>query len=227
MPSICLSATTLNTGLRAVHALTHRILPRPMMNWLRVFPSLITAHRFLGALTTPKGSRPSRSSSPHSLVQRLGRVAAGVVLAVGIGLSPMLVSSAFAQTASQSSPEAKEATGPAHWPARFDRQIAHALTREPSMRASHIQTAIEAAVETEALDLSRTVRALLDVIEHDMNQNHRLMAVQALHHIGPEHVGKKQYRQAMSRLYTLTQGALPAPVRVAAQRTLAHFARTG
>ena len=199
-----------------------------MMNWMRFFPSLLTAHRSLGALMSTRSTPESspRHSSTDSRTTQLSRVAAGLLVAVGLGLGPMLASSAFAQTSPQPSPDAKEAPS-AHWSSHFDRQIAHALRHEPSMRAGHIQIVIEAAAGPDHPDLSRTVGALLDVIERDSNRDHRLMAVQALHQIGPEHVGAQRYRQAMSQLYTLTQSELPEAVRLAAERTLSRYAKAG
>jgi len=199
-----------------------------MLNWTRFFPSLRTAHRSLGALmssrTTMKSSARRPSTNSHST--QLGRVAAGLLVAVALGLGPMLASSAFAQAFPQPSPDAKEVPS-AHWSSHFDRQIAHALRQQPSMRAAHIQIVIEAAAGPDDPDLSRTVGTLLNVIERDSNRDHRLMAVQALHRIGPEHVGAQQYRQAMSRLYTLTQNELPEAVRLAAERTLSRYAKAG
>jgi len=199
-----------------------------MMNWTRFFPSLLTAHRSLGALMSPRSTPESspRHSSTDSRATQLGRVAAGFFLVLGLGLGPMLAPSASAQAPLQSSPDAKEATS-AHWSPHFDRQIAQALRQQPSMRAAHIQIVIEAAAGPDHPDLSRTVGALLHVIERDSNRDHRLMAVQALHQIGPEHVGTQRYRQAMSQLYTLTQSELPEAVRLAAERTLSRYAKAG
>lgn len=201
-----------------------------MMNRMRFFSSLITAHRSLGALaslsSTPRSSQ--HPSSAGSRAKRLYRVAVGLLLAVVLGLAgPMQVSSASTQSSLQMSSEVKETTETSHWSAHFDRQIAHALKQEPSMHISSLRVVIEVALENEHIDLSRTVGALLNLIKRDSNSAHRLMAVQALHHIGPEHVGKKRYRQAMHQLYTLTQGELPEEVRVAAEQTLSRYAKAG
>jgi hypothetical protein len=198
-----------------------------MRNWMRFFPSLLTAHRSLGALMSPRSTPESspRHSSTDSRATQLGRVATGFFLVVGL-VAPMLAPSASAQASLPSSPDAKEATS-AHWSPHFDRQIAQALRQQPSMRAAHIQIVIEAAAGPDHPDLSRTVGALLHVIERDSNRDHRLMAVQALHQIGPEHVGAQRYRQAMSQLYTLAQSELPEAVRLAAERTLSRYAKAG
>lgn len=168
--------------------------------------------------------------TPRSVLHsaRLYRVVAGLLLAVGLGLAgPLQVSSASAQSSLKPSPDSKEATGSSHWPTHFDRQIAHALKQQPSIRTSSLEVVIEIAVENEHIDLFRTVGALLNIIEHDSNRAHRLMAVQALHQIGSEHVGTKRYRQAMSQLYTLTQSELPEQVRVAAEQTLSRYTKAG
>jgi len=198
------------------------ISPRPMMNWTRFFPALTIAHRSLGTLMT---SRPDQHRTPTDCrATTLCRGAVALLLVVGLGLAGSLqVSSASAQSSPQSPSNPSEENESPLW-THFDQQITHALRQEPSMRAAHIQVVIEATAEAERVDLSRTVWALVDVIKHDSNPTHRLMAVQALHRINPEHVGQKQYRQAMSRLHALTQGELPEPVRTAAQRTLSRYA---
>ncbi len=93
----------------------------------------------------------------------------------------------------------------------------------PSMRMGYIRAAIEVASNQENVDLSRTTGALLDIIEEDSNSENRRMAVQALHEIGPDHVGEQRYRQAMGQLHALMQAEKSKQVRDAAARALTQY----
>ena len=173
-------------------------------------------------------NRTSADAS-SSLPRRLLQVAASLILAAGLGLAgPAAVPSASAQDSPAAHAQTGSTqTGSAHWRAHFDKQIAHTLRQEPSMRSTYIQTVINVTGEHKRLDLSRTVGALLDIIEGDSNREHRLMAIQALHTIGAEHAGKERYRQAMDRLYALMQGESSEQVRRAAAETLTQYSARG
>ena len=122
--------------------------------------------------------------------------AAALLLVLGLAGS--------AATASAQAPTA-EAEAQALWQNNFDTQVAQELRQRPSQRVSFLQVVTEQARTNDELHLPKTTDALLHIIETDANRWHRLMAVQALSKIGPEHLGEETYRRAMSRLYTLAE----------------------
>lgn len=154
----------------------------------------------------------------------MGRGLAGFLLALGLILGGSLQGSPA--SAQSITPDAKEEAGSSPWPTTFDEQIAHGLKQEPSNRVSYLQVVIETAVHGERVDLSRTVRALLGVIETDANPARRLMAVQALHEIGPKHAGEKEYQRAMHRLHESMQSEPSEQIRVCAKRALARYTKS-
>jgi len=126
----------------------------------------------------------------------LVQAAAALLLALGLAGSATTASA-------QASSAAVEAQ--TLWQNNFDTQVAQELRQRPSQRVSFLQVVTEQARTNDDLHLPETTDALLDIIETDANRRHRLMAVQALSKIGPEHLGEETYRQAMSRLYTLAE----------------------
>jgi len=140
---------------------------------------------------------PANLTFKNSLFSTLAQAAACLLLTVGLVGGTAVAS---AQTASTSA----ESASP-QWQENFDEQVAPQLRQESSMRATLIQVVIEEASRDEDLNLPRTTEALLHVIENDTSQKHRLLAIQALSVIGPEHAGEKRYEEAMSRLYTLAE----------------------
>lgn len=177
-------------------------------------------HNFRFFFLTNRTSADASSLLPR----RLFRVAASLILAAGLSFAgPAAVPSASAQNSSA----AHAQTGSAHWQAHFDEQVAHALRQHPSMRTTYIQTVLRVADDHKRLDLSRTVGALLDIIEEDSSREHRLIAIQALHAIGAEHAGEERYRQALDRLYALMQEESSERVRDAAAETLTQYTKSG
>lgn len=140
-----------------------------------------------------------------------------VPLITGLLLVAGLVGGVTAASAQvPASPNAEERADTPYWQANFDEQMAQELQQKPSMRGSFLQVLTSQATTHEDLRLSRTADVLLDIVEHDANRDHRLMALQALSAIGPEHVGEQEYRKMMGRLYTLAEQDSSPEVRKAA-----------
>ena len=148
-------------------------------------------------------------------------VAVLLTLGMTVGLG---VNVAAAQSAS---PQAAEHDYTDHWRAHYDRQTARMLRERPWSRASQIQSVIDVTGEVDRLSLAETADALLTIIERDSTAEHRQLAVQALRKMGTEHLGAKQYEQAMDRLYSLMQEEPSRDVRKAAARALAPYIRRG
>lgn len=188
---------------------------------------IVAAHLSLGSLL--RASQKNRVGPPvsDSSANRARTGTAIVFLALALSLGGVLqVHPASAQASLQTPSDSKNVTGTSSWKAHFDKQIAHGLEQHPSLRASYILTVIEVTIENEYLDLPRTTEALLEVIDRDINRDHRLMAIQALHQIGIEHAGQKQYRQAMNRLQALVDGEPSEQVRLAAMAALTRYTGT-
>ena len=165
-------------------------------------------------------SRPNSSNSRLNslLSQSLLRLLTGSLLFLGLSLlSPLGVPTAFAQSTEASQ---ENVTDSSHWRTAFDYHVAKELRQKPSLRMSHMKIVIEVATEDDDVNLSRTVGALLHVIENDPAREHRLMAVQALTTIGTDHTARKRYRKAMARLYALMQTEPSAQVRGVAANSL-------
>lgn len=135
-------------------------------------------------------------------------VQAATVLLLALGLA------GSAATASAQAPSA-DVEGHTIWKNNFDEQVAQELQQQPARRVSFLRAVTEQARLNDDVRLSQTTQALLDIIETDPNRRHRLMAVQALSKIGPEHLGDDQYARAMTRLYTLAQKDASEQVRSA------------
>lgn len=157
---------------------------------------------------------------------RLTLSTASLVLGLGlILLGPVGVSSASAQ--GSATPSAEETSGVTTWRANVDDQIASMLRGEPSARASFIRVAIELAEDERRLDFVETSGALLEIVDRDPVRRHRLMAVQALDKIAPEHLDQAHYRQVMGQLHTLMEGESSKQVRDVAAATLNRYATRG
>jgi hypothetical protein len=145
------------------------------------------------------------------LLNRLTQLITGLLLIAGLAGG---VATASAQA--PASPTAEERSGAPYWQANFDEQVAQELQQNPSMRMSFLQVVVRQATAHEDLRLSQTADVLLDIIERDANRDHRLMALQALSAIGPEHVGEQRYEKLMGRLYTLAEQDSSSQIRKAA-----------
>lgn len=157
---------------------------------------------------------------------RLTLSTASLVLGLGLTLlGPVGVSSASAQ--GSATPSAEDTSGVTTWRANVDDQIASMLREEPSTRTSFIRVAIELAGDERRLDFVETSEALLEIIERDPIRRHRLMAVQALDTIAPEHVDQAHYRHLMGQLYMLMEGESSKQVRDVAAATLNRYATSG
>jgi hypothetical protein len=156
----------------------------------------------------------TRQDLARSLFTPLSRGAALFLLALGlIGAGPI--------ASAQSTADAPE-TRSAQWQDHFDEQMARQLRQAPSLRASLIEVAIAQASKENAPSLSRTTEALLHVVDESPRQEHRVLAVQALSVIGPEHLGDKQYGRVIRRLYTLAETDPSAKVRTAVADVIAR-----
>lgn len=101
------------------------------------------------------------------------------------------------------------------------------LRRNPSTRASFIHVAIELTEDETCLEFDQTSDALLEIVDRDPVRRHRLMTVQALHKIAPEHVDQVRHRQVMGRRHTLMEGEPFEQVRDVAAATLHRYATRG
>lgn len=135
--------------------------------------------------------------STNRLFKNLAQAAACVLLTAGL-VGGAGIASAQSFSASDGAESAS-----ARWLAKYDLQTAHQLRENPTVRTSVISVVIKQASEREALQLPQTAEALLHVVENSSNERERIMAIQALSEIGPEHVGELRYEEAMSRLYAL------------------------
>lgn len=155
------------------------------------------------------------SSRLNYLSQTLAKIFVCLFLTVGLAGGTGTV---FAQA-----PSAGLESESDQWRKNFDGQVAQELRENPSLRVSMLRVVTEQATDKENLKLPRTAEALLHIIETDSNQQRRLMAVQALSEIGPEHVGEKQYRKAMNRLYVLAEEESSKQVRCAAANVIKRY----
>ena len=153
------------------------------------------------------------------LFQTLAKMSACLLLAVGLAGGAGNASAQPTPTGISADAESV----PAQWLANFDLQAAHQLRQTSTFRTSLLQVVIKQASTREDLHLPRTAEALLHVIEHDPSPQRRLMAIQALSEIGPEHVGQEQYDEAMSRLYTLAEEEPSEQVRGAAADVISRY----
>jgi hypothetical protein len=155
----------------------------------------------------------ARLTPSNHLFRTLAQTVGLLLLAAGLSGA---ATTASAQTPS-AGPEADQ------WRQNFDGQMARQLRQEPSLRADFIRVVTDLATRSEDLHLSRTAEALLEVIEEDSERNHRVLAVQALSAIGPEHLGEKQYERIISRLYALSEEDPSAVVQAAAADVITRY----
>ncbi|MEF8817826.1 MAG: hypothetical protein V5A20_12995 [Salinibacter sp.] len=101
--------------------------------------------------------------------------------------------------------------------------MARQLRQEPSLRADLMKVVIDQAAKKKDLRLSKTAGALLKVIEEESEKSRRVLAVQALSVIDPRHLGEKQYRQTMERLYALSKDELSAEVQIAVADVITQY----
>lgn len=163
--------------------------------------------------TRPSSIRISR------LFQTLAKMFACLLLTAGLAGGVGTASAQSTPTGTSADAEAVSA----QWLANFDLQAAHQLRQAPTARTSLLQVVVKQASNREDLHLPRTAEALLHVIEHDSSEQRRLMAIQALSAIGPEHIGQGQYDEAMSRLYTLAKEESSEQVRGAAADVISRY----
>lgn len=155
----------------------------------------------------------ARPASASSLFKTFARAAALLLLAAGL-------SGAATTASAQTSPASPDQ--PDQWAENFDEQMAHQLRQKPALRASSIQAVTGQAADKD-IRLTETAAALLHVVEEDPSEQHRMMAIQALSVIGPEHLGEKRYEQAMNRLYALSEEDPSAEIRTAAADALTQY----
>ena len=157
----------------------------------------------------------TRPVSASRLFRTFAQTAALFLLAAGL-------SGAVTTASAQTSSAIPEANQPDQWEENFDEQMARQLRQKPALRSSSIQAVIGQATDKD-IRLSRTAAALLRVVEEDSNEQHRMMAIQALSVIGSEHLGEKRYEQTMNRLYALSEKEPSAKVQAAATDLLTRY----
>lgn len=116
------------------------------------------------------------------------------------------------------------------WQSNFDAQAAQVLREEdnPAIRTAMLNSVIIVATQhPTGIDLSATVGALLQVCKDDPDKQQRLMAIQALHAIGPEHALDQHYHRAMEHLYRIMQEEPSDQVRGAAAALVHNFFAAG
>lgn len=159
-----------------------------------------------------------RLTSATRLFKTVAQTATLLILAAGLS---GMATTAAAQTSSASPEAASPEAG--QWQENFDEQMARQLKQKPVLRASLIEVVIDQALKKEDLRLPGTAEALLDVVEEGNDEQNRVLAVQALSTIGPEHLGEKRHRQVMNRLYALSEEDPSAKVQTAAAEVLTQY----
>ncbi|PSQ93769.1 MAG: hypothetical protein BRD30_01200 [Bacteroidetes bacterium QH_2_63_10] len=155
----------------------------------------------------------ARPTSANRLFNTFAQTAALLLLATGL--------SGAATTASAQTPSASPEAG--QWEENFDEQMARQLKQKPALRASLIEVVIDQALRKEDLRLTGTAEALLHVVEEGSDEQHRVLAIQALSVIGPEHLGEERYEQTMNQLYVLSEEDPSAEVQTAAAEVLTQY----
>ncbi len=163
-------------------------------------------------------TRFSFSLRGSCLFERLVSLITGLLLVAGL-----VGGAATASAQAPASPTGEERPDTPYWQANFDEQMAQELQQKPSMRGAFLQVVVSQATTHEDLRLSRTAAVLLDIVEHDVNRDHRLMALQALSAIGPAHVGEQPYEEMMARLYTLAEQDASPEVRTVAAGVISRY----
>jgi hypothetical protein len=113
----------------------------------------------------------------------------------------------------------------APWRAYFGEHAAEVLRgTDPKAKRAALRDLIAVARNSEnTLDLSETVTPLVGIFEEGRSEDLSLMALQALHVIGPEHSSERRYREAMSKVYQIAQEKSSEEVRRAAASVLKTF----
>lgn len=182
--------------------------------------------------TSTDSHQPLTSNLTHNLLWIL--TAGLMLLALGLA-SPAQAQSTtppLAQ-ADSSAPYVEEdahrspiAIRSATWRSHFDEQAAQVLreTDATSARTTVLHDVIVIAAHApSSLDLTSTVRALVDICENNPSEQRRLMAIQALRKIGTDHASTSVYREALHRLYRIAQDDASERVRRAAAEVLHAF----
>ena len=183
--------------------------------------------------TSTDSHQPLISNLTHNLLWIL--TAGLMLLALGLA-SPAQAQSTvppFAQADSsapyveEDAPRSRPLTvRSATWRSHFDEQAAQVLreTDATSARTTVLRDVIIiAAHASDAIDLTSTVHALVDVCEHNTDEQRRLMAIQALHEIGTDQASTPVYREALQRLHRIAQTDPSERVRRAAAEVLHAF----
>jgi hypothetical protein len=149
----------------------------------------------------------------------------GLMAVLAIGLAGPVQAQSSASAVPGAVLDEAETAKQGRWKPHFDEQIARTL-RAPSSeqgRTSFLQTLIDVAVEEETMDFSAAVPALLHVCEHDSDPTRRLLALQALDLIAPEHTDEVRYRDVLARLYATVQDDPSPSVRRAVSSMLKAY----
>ena len=130
----------------------------------------------------------------------------------------------------EATPQKEFAIPSATWQSHVGEQMARVLREEESasIRSTMLRNVIAVATRgPNGIDLSATVDPLLQICKDDLSEQRRLMAIQALLAIGPEHAGDRLYHHAMNRLYRLMQSEPSQHVRQVAATLLDTYYTTG